>query len=88
MPDTIGPCGVGIRMRRRVYIERSLFVGMVHGHEKIRDMVRIVAYEDMTLFEKEIPADNILDDIAIHRGFVADLEHHLGLIVIITDVLI
>lgn len=66
-------------MRRWVYIERSLFVGMVHGHEKIGDIIRVVAYEDMTLFEKEILADNILDDITIHRGFVADLEHHLDL---------
>jgi hypothetical protein len=42
----------------------------------------------MALFEDEILADRIFDDITIHRGFVTDLEHHLECIVLITYLLI
>ena len=63
-------------MRRWVYINRGAFV-VFHRHEKIGDIIRVGTYEDVTLFEDEILADLVLDDVAIHRGFVADLEHHL-----------
>jgi hypothetical protein len=50
---------------------------MVHWHEKIRNIIRVGTYKHMTLFEDEILADCIFDDVAIHRGFMTNLEHHI-----------
>ena len=66
-----------IRVRRWANIDKSAFVVMFQRHEQIRNIIRIGAYEHMTLFEDEVLADRILDDITIHRGFVTDLEHHM-----------
>lgn len=54
----------------------------------MRNIIRIGTYENMTLFEDEILADRILNDITIHRGLMADLEHHLVLIVLTCKLLI